>query len=75
MNQGFFTSFLPSTSQVLTVKEYDSSGSYVIQPGTKSLLIMAIGGGGGGGGGSLNTITTGNGGAGGNGYVVIWALS
>lgn len=69
MNNGFFGFSTPySGSSVIEVKEFDSSGTYVIPTGAKRLWIMLYGAGGGGGSGARHasgTTTTGGSGAGG----------
>jgi len=71
MNNGFYG--FPSSnygSSVISVTEFDSSGTYVIPKGAKRLWIMLIGAGGGGGGGARYASGTaasgGSGGTGGN---------
>ena len=68
MNQGIF-GFPPTLSgAVLSTKEIDVSGTYLIAPGTKRLVIFAVGGGGGGGaGGKRASGTISSGGAAGSG--------
>lgn len=82
MNNGFYG--FPSSnygSSVISVTEFDSSGTYVIPNGAKRLWIMLIGGGGGGGSGARQDagIATfgGGGGAGGTqntGYYFVNAI-
>lgn len=82
MNNGFFGFSTPySGSSVIEVKEFDSSGTYIIPNGAKRLWIMLIGGGGGGGSGARLTSGTntfgGGGGAGGTintGYYFVNAI-
>jgi hypothetical protein len=58
MNQGIF-GFPPALGgSVLSVTEIDVSGSYRIVPGTKQLIIFAVGGGGGGGAGGKRASAT-----------------
>jgi len=68
MNQGIF-GFSRNDSNLLSVQEFDASGTYIIPPGTRRLKFLAVGGGGGGGGGSQQVSATnafgGGGGAGG----------
>ena len=68
MNQGIF-GFPPALGDsVLSVTQIDVSGSYIIVPGTKRLIIFAVGGGGGGGaGGKRASGTAQSGGAAGSG--------
>jgi hypothetical protein len=68
MNNGLYG--FPASNygtSVIEVKEFDTSGSYVIPNGAKRLSIMLIGGGGGGGGGRRNIIGSGNAAYGGGG--------
>jgi hypothetical protein len=58
MNQGFYGFTPASTSIAETLKEFDSSGSYVIPPGAKVLRVFLCSGGGGGGGGGKTGGTT-----------------
>ena len=72
MNNGFFG--FPSANSEGTSKltQFDSSGAYMILPGTKRIHIFAVGGGGGGGGGFRSTVNnTGGAGGGGGGGIVI----
>ena len=58
MNQGIF-GFPPALGgSVLSVTQIDVSGSYTIVPGTKQLIIFAVGGGGGGGAGGKRALGT-----------------
>ena len=68
MNQGIFGFPSALGGAVLSTKEIDASGSYLIAPGTKRLVIFAVGGGGGGGaGGKRLSGTAQSGGAAGSG--------
>ena len=73
MNQGIFG--FPSSlgGNILSTKEIDVSGTYLIAPGTKRLIIFAVGGGGGGGaGGKRASGTAHSGGAGGAGGSLVY---
>lgn len=68
MNQGIFGFPQALSGAVLSTKEIDVSGTYLIAPGTKRLIIYAVGGGGGGGaGGKRASGTAQSGGAAGSG--------
>ena len=68
MNQGIFGFPTALGGSVLSTKEIDASGTYLIAPGTKRLVIFAVGGGGGGGaGGKRLSGTAQSGGAAGSG--------
>ena len=68
MNQGIFGFPTALGGSVLSTKEIDASGTYLIAPGTKRLVIFAVGGGGGGGaGGKRASGTAQSGGAAGSG--------
>lgn len=67
MNQGIF-GFPPALGGVvLSTTQIDVSGTYRIAPGTKQLIIYAVGGGGGGGSGDKRATGAHSGGAGGSG--------
>ena len=54
MNQGIFgfpTALSNGSTNILNTTEIDVSGTYLIKPGTKRLVIFSVGGGGGGGAG------------------------
>jgi len=73
MNQGIFGFPTSLNGSVFSIKEIDVSGTYRIAPGTKRLVIFAVGGGGGGGGGmqqASGTVGYGGGGAAGGGIVL-----
>ena len=68
MNQGIFGFPAALGGTVLSTKQIDVSGTYLIAPGTKRLVIFIVGaGGGGGGGGRRATGTAQSGGAAGSG--------
>jgi len=68
MNQGIFGFPAALGGAVLNTKEIDASGTYLIAPGTKRLVIFAVGAGGGGGaGGKRASGTAQSGGASGSG--------
>jgi hypothetical protein len=68
MNQGVFGFPAALGGAVLSTTEIDVSGTYLIAPGTKRLVIFAVGGGGGGGaGGKRASGTAQSGGGGGSG--------
>jgi len=68
MNQGVFGFPAALGGAVLSTKEIDVSGTYLIAPGTKRLVIFAVGAGGGGGaGGKRASGTAQSGGGGGSG--------
>ena len=67
MNNGFFGFPSSTDTNIISVKEYDTSGTYAIPSNAKRIMIFAVGGGGGGGGGVRRVATSGSaGGAGGN---------
>ena len=70
MNNGFFNFPNVSDSNLLDIKEFDSSGSYSIPQGTRLIQIIAIAAGSGGGSGRVRTTGQnsfgGGGGAGGS---------
>ena len=73
MNQGVFGFPTALGGAVLSTKEIDVSGTYLIAPGTKRLIIFAVGGGGGGGaGGKRLSGTAQSGGGGGSGGAQIY---
>lgn len=65
MNNGFFG--FPQPSRLIKVKQFDSSGVYIIPPGTESLYVLLISGGAGGGGGRVGAVSTNRYGGGGGG--------
>jgi len=68
MNQGIFGFPTTLNGIVLSTKQIDVSGTYLIAPGTKRLVIFLVGaGGGGGGGGRRASGTAQSGGAAGSG--------
>ena len=72
MNQGVFGFPTALGGGVLRTTEIDVSGTYLIAPGTKRLVIFAVGGGGGGGAGgkrASGTAQSGGGGGSGGGQV------
>ena len=72
MNQGVFGFPAALGGGVLRTTEIDVSGTYLIAPGTKRLVIFAVGGGGGGGAGgkrASGTAQSGGAGASGGGQV------
>ena len=73
MNQGIFGFPTALSNTIISTTEIDVSGTYLIAPGTKRLIIFAIGAGGGGGGGG--TRASGNpqsgGGGGAQGAIVV----
>ena len=72
MNNGIFG--FPSVlgfTNLLDIKEYDTSGTYMIPTGAKRIWVMVVGSGAGGGGGARQPSGTGaSGGGGGAGGVV-----
>lgn len=67
MNNGFFGFPSSTDTNIISVKEYDTSGTYAIPSNAKRIMIFAVGGGGGGGGGVRRVATSGSpGGVGGN---------
>ena len=73
MNQGIFGFPTALGGSVLSTKEIDASGTYLIAPGTKRLVIFAVGGGGGGGaGGKRASGTAQSGGAAGSGGAQVY---
>jgi hypothetical protein len=67
MNNGFFGFPSSTDTNIVSVKEYDTSGTYAIPSNAKRIMIFAVGGGGGGGGGVRRVATNGSpGGVGGN---------
>ena len=64
MNQGIFGFPAALGGSVLSTKEIDASGTYLIEPGTKRLVIFAVGGGGGGGAGGKQASGQGHSGGG-----------
>ena len=73
MNQGVFGFPAALGGAVLSTTEIDVSGTYLIAPGTKRLVIFAVGGGGGGGaGGKRASGATQSGGAGASGGAQIY---
>ena len=73
MNQGIFGFPTTLSGSVISVSEFDASGTYTIPEEITSLEILLVGGGGGGGGGArstgTNTISGGGGGGSGGGIV------
>ena len=68
MNQGIFGFPTALSNNTISTKEIDVSGTYLIAPGTKRLVIFAVGAGGGGGaGGKRASGTAQSGGAAGSG--------
>ena len=68
MNQGIFGFPTALSNNTISTTEIDVSGTYLIAPGTKRLVIFAVGGGGGGGaGGKRASATAQTGGAAGSG--------
>lgn len=58
MNQGMFGFSNNSYSEPITVSEFETSGSFRIPSGTKTLQFIGIGGGGGGGSGRTGAAAT-----------------
>ena len=50
MNNGFFSFPSVADTRLLEVKQFDSSGVYVIPPNAKKIHVFSVGGGAGGGG-------------------------
>ena len=72
MNNGFFSFPSVADNRLLEVKQFDSSGVYVIPPNAKRIEIFSVGGGGGGGGGRRgDTSANASGGGGGGGGNII----
>ena len=73
MNQGIFGFPSVSSNTIISTTEIDVSGTYLIEPRTKRLIIFAVGGGGGGGGGKQHATGTTcfAGGGGGGGAIVL----
>ena len=73
MNQGIFGFPTTLSGSVISVSEFDASGTYTIPEDITSLEILLVGGGGGGGGGarSTGTNTTSGGGGGGSGGGIV----
>ncbi len=73
MNQGFYSFPKPSDPNLIDIKEFDVSDSYIIPTGTKLVQIHAVGAGGGGGSGRRTTagVNGSGGGGGGSGSLVI----
>lgn len=67
MNNGFFNFPNVSDSNLLDIKEFDSSGSYSIPQGTRLIQIIAIAAGSGGGSGRVRSTGAAFGGGGGAG--------
>lgn len=67
MNNGFFGFPTANSEGTSKLTQFDSSGAYMILPGTKRLYIFAVGAGGGGGGGARAPSGTGSGGGSGGG--------
>ena len=73
MNQGVFGFPAALGGSVLSTKEIDASGTYLIAPGTKRLVIFAVGAGGGGGaGGKRASGTAQSGGSGASGGAQVY---
>ena len=73
MNQGIFGFPTALSNTIISTTEIDVSGTYLIAPGTKRLVIFAVGGGGGGGaGGKRASGATQSGGAGASGGAQIY---
>lgn len=74
---GFPSTYGLATSSIISVTEFDASGTYVIPANASLLQILLIGGGGGGGGGAHVGGTPGtfpvNGGAGGGGGSIVYS--
>ena len=77
MNQGIFGFPTASSNTIISTTEIDVSGTYLIAPGTKRLIIFAIGAGAGGGaGGKRASGTSQSGGGGGHqGAIVIQSFN
>ena len=77
MNQGIFGFPAASSNTIISTTEIDASGTYLIEPGTKRLVIFAIGAGAGGGaGGKRASGTLHSGGGGGHqGAIVIQSFN
>jgi len=77
MNQGIFGFPAVSSNTIISTTEIDVSGSYRIAPGTKRLIIFAIGGGSGGGAGGRRAsgVAQSGGGGGGQGAIVIQSFN
>ena len=73
MNQGIFGFPAASSNTIISTTEIDVSGSYLIKPGTKRLIIFAIGAGAGGGAGGRRAsgVTQSGGGGGGQGGIIL----
>jgi len=73
MNQGIFGFPTSVVGSIISITEFDASGTYTIPDEATSLEILLVGGGGGGGGGarSATTDTTSGGGGGGSGGGVV----
>lgn len=71
---GFPSTYGLATSSIISVTEFDASGTYVIPANAAFLQVLVIGGGGGGGGGgqggTTTTVAYGGGGGGGGGSVI-----
>jgi hypothetical protein len=59
---GFPSTYGLATSSIISITEFDASGTYVIPANASILQILLIGGGGGGGGGQHNTASAPRGG-------------
>lgn len=77
MNQGIFGFPTPSSNTIISTKEIDASSSYLIAPGTKRLIIFAIGAGSGGGAGGRRAsgVAQSGGGGGQQGGIVIQSFN
>jgi len=73
MNQGIFGFPTPVAGSIISITEFDASGTYTIPDEATSLEILLVGGGGGGGSGAraagTNTTSGGGGGGSGGGFV------
>ena len=66
MNNGFFGfSNIFDTTNIIEIKEFDQSGSYLIPNSAKRIKILVVGSGAGGGGGARKATGTASGGGGG----------
>lgn len=70
MNNGFFSFPSVADNRLLEVKQFDSSGLYVVPPNAKKIQMFAVGAGGGAGGGRRSASARG-GGSGSGGSIVL----